>query len=170
MSGQNSSGFGARVADGVRFVSTVLLWMSSAAIVFIVLITCTEIVLRMFKITLTGTFDLVQVAGAVAIACALPYTTAAKGHVAIELLFQKLGRRGRAVVDTMARSVGIVFFAVLAWQSVKYGNSLRESGQVTPTLQLPVFWLAWLIGFCCAVTVMVKIYHLFHPGKEMIKP
>ena len=83
--------------------------------------------------------------------------------------FQKLGRRGRIAVDTLARLLVLAFFALLAWQSVKYGHSLRASGEVTPTLQLPFFWVPYLIAVCSGVVVGVKLYHLTHPGRELIK-
>ena len=50
---------------------------------------------------ITGALDLGKGCGALVIAGALPYTTAVKGHVAIEYFFHKLGRRGRIVVDTL---------------------------------------------------------------------
>jgi TRAP-type C4-dicarboxylate transport system permease small subunit len=133
-------------------------------------ITCLDVALRIFKLSLKGTIDLMGMAGAVAIACALPYTTAVKGHVAVEYFFQKLGRRGRIAVDTLARLLVIAFFALLAWASVKYGNSLKASHEVSPTLELPVFWVPYVIAFCCGVVILVKVYHLTHPGKELIKP
>ena len=129
-----------------------------------------EVVLRRFGITFPGTYDLVQVAGAIAVACALPYTTAVKGHVAIEYFFHKLGRRGRIVVDSFARLCGIAFFSLAAWKCVGYGFELKRNGQLSMTLEIPLFWIPWLIGFSCGVVVLVKFYHLFHPGKEMIKP
>ena len=129
-----------------------------------------DVVQRVAKWLLAGEVDLVRLAGAVAIACALPYTTAVKGHVAIEYFFHKLSRRGRTVVDTVARLLGMALFGVLAWQSAAYGASLAHSGQVTATLQLPVFWVAYVIALACGVVVLVIFYNLLHPGKELIKP
>lgn len=132
--------------------------------------TCLDVILRTFGRPLTGALDVVKVAGAVTIACALPYTTAVKGHVAVEYFFLKLGRRGRAVVDALARLVGMTLFSVLAWRSALYGISLRQSGQVTATLQIPLFWVPHVIAFSCAVTALVILHNLLHPGREMIKP
>lgn len=144
--------------------------VAGMALLVMIGVTCLDVALRCFKLSLKGTNDLVGLAGAVAIACALPYTTAVKGHVAVEYFFQKLGRRGRVVVDTLARLLVIAFFGLLGWASVKYGHSLRASQEVSPTLELPVFWVPYVLAFCCGVVILVKIYHLTHPGKELIKP
>ncbi len=147
-----------------------LAWVSAAAVLFMMLITALDVAMRLMYRPVTGTFDMVRIAGAVAVACAIPYTTAIKGHVAIEYFFHKLGRLGRIGVDALIRSLGMALFALIAWQSVRYGLSLRASGEVTPTLQWPVFWVPYMIAFCCAVTVGVILHNLLNPGKAMIKP
>lgn len=144
--------------------------VAGLAILTMMATTCLDVVLRLFRVPLAGAFDIVKLAGAVSIACALPYTTAVKGHVAVEFFFLKLSRPGRVVVDTIVRLLGMALFALLSWQSVQYGASLRRSGQVTLTLQLPVFWAPYVIAFSCAVVVLVILHNMLHPGREMIKP
>ncbi len=133
-------------------------------------VTCADVALRAYGRTLHGAYDIVRIAGAVTIACALPYTSAVKGHVAIEYFFHKLGRWGRIVVDSVCRTVVIVLFSAFSWQCVAYGNSLRRTGIVSLTLQIPLFWLAYVIAASCVVTMFVTLYNLTHPGREMIKP
>lgn len=144
--------------------------VAGAAVVFMMMVTCADVLFRLFYRPLTGAYDLVRVAGAVAIACAVPYTTAIKGHVAIEYFFHKLKPRGRVMVDTIMRLLMILFFAALGWQSIAYGRMLRGAGQVTLTLQIPVFWIPYLIALACFVSMGVVVHNVFHPGKEMIKP
>jgi hypothetical protein len=66
--------------------------------------------------------------------------------------------------------MGMTLFAFLSWRSIVYGMELRQSGQVAQTLEVPIFWVPWVIGFCCAVVILVIFYNLIHPGREMIKP
>jgi len=44
------------------------------------------------------------------------------------------------------------------------------SGQVSQTLQMPLFWLPWIIGICCFAAALVVVYQLLFPRQEMIKP
>jgi len=154
----------------LRALVMVMAAVSGAAIVVMIAVTCVDVVLRMFGSALTGSYDMVRISGAIAIACALPYTTAVKGHVAIEYFFQKMGRCGRIIVDTVCRLLVIAMFAIVARQCFIYGNSLRRTGEVSLTLQIPIYWVAHVIGVALAITVLVKIYNLLHPGREMIKP
>jgi TRAP-type C4-dicarboxylate transport system permease small subunit len=147
-----------------------LAYVACASLMMMVLVTSAEVVLRIFRHSLTGAYEIVRIAAAITIAAALPYTTAIKGHVAIEYFFHKLGRRGRGVVDALMRLAGMALFGLLAWGCVDYGNSLRSKGEVSPTLQLPIFWVPYVLALSCVLVVLIKIYHLTHPGKPMIKP
>ena len=176
--------------QAVRALVLVLAAFAGAGILAMMLVTCLDVVLRFLtsvavlrralyangavrevsKWLLAGEVDLVQLAGVISVACALPYTTAVKGHVAIEYFFHKLSRRGRIVVDTVARLLSMALFSVLSWRSVVYGLSLHRSGQVTATLEIPVFWVPYVIAAACAVVVLVILHNLLHPGSEMIRP
>lgn len=157
-------------ARGVRALALALAAVAGLGILTMMAVTCADVALRALGSPLTGAVDVVSLAGAVTLACALPYTTAVKGHVAIEYFFHKLGRRGRVAVDTAARTAAIALFGCLAWRSAAYGASLWRSGQVTPTLQVPVFWVPYLIAGCCGVTALVILGHLLRPGRELIQP
>jgi TRAP-type C4-dicarboxylate transport system permease small subunit len=68
------------------------------------------------------------------------------------------------------RLLGMGLFSLLAWGSVQYGNSLRQSGEVSLTLQLPIFWVPYLLAASCGLVVLIKLYHLLHPGQPLLKP
>ena len=68
------------------------------------------------------------------------------------------------------RGSAMALFGLLAWGCVDYGNSLRAKGEVSMTLQLPIFWLPYTLAAACVLVVLIKIYHLTHPGKPMIQP
>lgn len=154
----------------LRGVVMGLAGVSGLSVLAMIGVTCADVVARAVGYSFTGSFDVVRIAGALAIACALPYTTAVKGHVAVEYFFQKLGRRGRVVVDTASRLLIMVLLAIVAWQFFRYGNTLLRTGEVSLTLQIPMFWVAYVIGGTLVITVLVKIHNLLHPGREMIKP
>jgi len=154
----------------LRALVKALAYVAGASLMLMVLVTSADVILRKFSLSLTGAYDIVRIAAALTIAAALPYTTAIKGHVAIEYFFHKLGRRGRVVVDALMRLGGMALFGLLAWGCVDYGNSLRAKGEVSMTLQLPIFWVPYVLAVSCVLVVLIKVYHLTHPGKPMLKP
>jgi TRAP-type C4-dicarboxylate transport system permease small subunit len=153
----------------LRSVVITLIFVSGLSVFVMILITCADVILRRFGFPVAGAYDIVKLLSAITLACALPYTTAVKGHVAIEFFFHKLGRRSRLAVDSVMRCISSSLFAFLAYRSFHYGLELYRNGQVTQTLQLPVFWIAHVIGVCCLVVMLVILYNLVNPNREMIK-
>jgi len=154
----------------LRGLVLVLAVMAGGGIVLMMLTTCVDVVLRALGHPLSGSYDVVRLLSVVTIACALPYTTAVKGHVAVEYFFHKLTRHGRILVDSMVRLLIIALFSVLVTENIKYGMRLFKSGEVTATLQVPIFWVPYVVAFSCAVVVLVVLHNLLHPGRVMIKP
>lgn len=157
-------------ARGLRIAVMALAAVTNAGIMAMVLITCTDIVLRLIGHPIIGAYDLVRVAGAISMACALPYVTAVKGHVAIEYFFQKMNLLGRNIVDRVLNLVGITLFSMLANESFRSGTKMKVRGEVTATLQLPMFWVLWLVAVCCFMVALVIFYNLLQPRKELIRP
>lgn len=142
--------------------------VAGAGILAMMAVTCADVILRRFGSSVPGAYDIVRLSGGVVIAASLPLTTAVKGHVAIEYFFHRLGRMGRLVVDSAMRFLQTAGFAMAAWAFAIKGRSLLAEGEVTPTLQIPFFWLAWLLGASCALSSLISLFHLVAPGKELM--
>lgn len=151
-----------------RFLRRVVLWLAFAAgagVVVMMLVTCADIIMRAAGHPLKGSYDIVRVLSLITLSCALPYTTAVKGHVAVEYFFNKLPLRTRLVVDSIMRIMVIGLFILLTSQGIKYGQSLRASGEVMLTLGWPIFWASHVMALGCAVSALVVVQHLLHPRK-----
>lgn len=141
----------------VRGLVALLAGIAGLAVAVMIVVTCVDVIGRRLRHPLPGAYDLVEILGAVTITGALPYTTAKKGPVAIEFLLQKLGRRGRIVLNTLVEAIALSLFAFLTWRFVRYGLDLRTSGQVTLTLGWPIFWLPWWMALCTTVLVLLYV-------------
>ena len=144
--------------------------VAGLAVAVMIVLTCVDVVGRRLGYPLKGVYDLVEILGAISITGALPYTTACRGHVAIEFLPQKLSQRGRIILSTLVGLVFIGVFAFLTWRFVQYGIELKANNQGTVTLRWPVFWLAHWMAACAAATILVILYQITRPGKELMKP
>ncbi len=84
-----------RWVNTLRWLVRVLAGIAGAALLTMMLVTAIDAILCALQHPIPGAFDLAKVAPGVAIACGLPYTTAVKGHVAVEYFFHRLGRPGQ---------------------------------------------------------------------------
>ncbi len=153
----------------VVFLVRLLAVVAGVAAMAMITVTCLDVILRQLGHPLLGVVDIVQITAWIAGICALPYTTATKGHVAVEFFFQRLPRKAKVVIDGINRALVACMFLFLAWRCWVYGLYMMRKGIGTMTLQLPLFWVMWLMAFSFLVVVLVKIQHLMHPGKEMMK-
>ena len=143
--------------------------LACLALFVMALLTCADVVARKAGLAFTGAYDVVRILSVLALAGALPVTTAAKGHVAIEYFFNMLGPRSRLGVDSLMRALMIAALGCAAWALVLCGNRVLASGEVTATLQLPFFWTYWVLAASCVLTSLVVLFHLVKPGKVLVK-
>ncbi len=157
----------------VRAVRAPVLAMAvagGAGVLAMMLITCADVVGRIFDRPLEGAYDLVCASSVLAIAGALPYTTAARGHVAIDLLMLKLPRGARRWLQAAMSVVLVGLLGLLAWECLSLGLELRAKGNVSPTLQMPVFWMPCVIGVSCAVSAWVLAHQAIRPHEKVVSP
>jgi TRAP-type C4-dicarboxylate transport system permease small subunit len=140
--------FIARIAERVN-------WLAAAAVFFMMLITTADVILRVFRHPILGTYEIVGFTGAVVIAFSLPYTSLQKGHIAVEFLVQRLPWLARVIINIINACVSLVLFAVIAWQCAKYAHDLRLTGEVSSTLQMPTYPFLYGISFGCILLCVV---------------
>ena len=156
--------------DAVMVLLRAFTLLAGLAMIAMALLTCVDIVMRMAGCAFTGTYDIVRLLAVLAVAGALPVTTATKGHVAIEYFFNKLAPRARFVVDSLMRVLMIVALGFATWGLLLLGEQKRLTNEVSTTLPIPIFWTFWVCAVSCALTALVVLFHLVKPGKEMVKP
>ena len=139
-----------------------LYWVAGSAIVAMMLLTCTDVVLRYFRKPIPGTYELVCFLGAVAVAFAMAHTSVEKGHVEVSFVVNLLPQRIQGLIESITTSFGLIFFVLIAWQSVIYANDLRLSGEVSLTLELPFYPFVYGISFSAAIVCLILLSNLFN--------
>ncbi|MDJ0801327.1 MAG: TRAP transporter small permease [Desulfobacterales bacterium] len=130
-------------------------WVAAAAVTGMMLLTCMDIVLRLFRRPIPGTYEVVGFLGAVFAAFSLGYTSANRGHIAVDFLVQKLPPRAQTVIDGVNALVCAVLFGLLARQSMRYAADLQSFGEVSMTLQMPVYPFVYGIAAGCGLLVAI---------------
>jgi TRAP-type C4-dicarboxylate transport system permease small subunit len=155
-------------------LARILYWIAGASIVSMMLLTSFDIILRSGQTLyrqyhwavlssvgpIPGTYELVSLLAALAVAFAVAHTSVEQGHVAMSLITRPFPVKIRAGIDTVITLLGFAFFALLSWQSFLYGNGLRETGEVSPTLHLPLFPVVYGVGLAAAAVCLVLLKDL----------
>lgn len=137
-----------------------LSWVSAGAVTAMMLLTVTDVLLRLFRRPITGTYEVVGLLGAVFVSFSLAQTSVERGHIAVDVLIQRLPSKARAVVAILNDLVCTVLFVVLTWQLMKYARDLRNFGEVSMTLQVPIYPFIYGIAIGCGMLSVVLAMNL----------
>ncbi len=141
-------------------LARLLFMVASVAIIGMMLLTTADVILRYFRVPIPGTYELVSFFGAVAVSFAMAHTSVQKGHVAVSLVVRLLPKKLQAVIGVCTSIFGILFFALISWQSIIYGNNLRSTGEVSLTLELPFYPFVYGVGLSAAAVCLILIANL----------
>jgi TRAP-type C4-dicarboxylate transport system permease small subunit len=136
--------------------------MIAAMAIFVMMsLTCVDVFLRyFFRKPIPGTYEIVALLGAVAVAFAMAHTSVEKGHVAVSLIVQLFPKRLQGIIESIISIFGIILFGLIAWQSVLYGVDCQRSGEVSMTLQLPFYPIIYGVALCAGIVCLVLMVDL----------
>jgi TRAP-type C4-dicarboxylate transport system permease small subunit len=145
----------------VRGLSRFMYVIAGIALACSMFLTVADVILRQFKVPIVGTYELVGLLGAVVVGFAIPQTSRLQGHVIMDYAVSKLPRTLTKVFSVVTRILAIFTFTIIGWQLWVLGTDLRTSGEVTLTLQLPFYPVAYGISVCCLVECLVLLFDLW---------
>jgi len=154
---------------GVYRLSSILNFVSGFCLVGITGLTCADVVLRLFRHPILGSYEIVGFLGATVAGFAMAYTTMKGGHVAVAVLVMQLSHRAQKAIFIITHLLAITLFSLLTWECIGYGNDLRTSGEVSLTLELPFFPVLYglsLSSFVVCLVLWVDLWGVLAGKKE----
>ncbi|MBN9427139.1 MAG: TRAP transporter small permease [Burkholderiales bacterium] len=125
--------------------------------------TAADVLLRYaFAMPIRGFVDVVSLAGAVLLAACLPHVVATRGNIAVDFLGRRIGPRAQYWLDVFGAFAVFVFFALMAWQYLRYTIDMKSTGEVMAILRWPV-WPWWAaVTLFVFITALVALATLTH--------
>ncbi len=146
-----------RISEGLNRLLT---WLGGLFLVIMIVMTCANIFFRLIWVPVRGTFELMGFFGAVVTAFALGMTQMQKGHIAVDVLINTFSQRTRRVLGGVNSFIGMVFFAIAAWQIAVKATILMQTEEVTETLRIIYYPFTYAVAFGCLVLALVLLTDL----------
>lgn len=140
--------------------------IAGVALTGMVFLTVADVAMRTFKSPIVGTYELVGMLGAVAVGFAIPQTSRMRGHVVMDFLTGSLSPGVQRLFQVLTRLLAIAMFFIIAWNLWKLGTDYIKDGEVTLTLQVPLYPVAFGIAICCFVECVVLFLDIFEVEKQ----
>lgn len=119
---------------------------AGATLIFMMIVTLCEVIMRAFGKPIVGSYELISFSGGIVIGFAIPYTTWMRGHVYVDAIINKFREEHRDVINVTTRCLAILLFLFAGWNFIIMGGDLYRTKEVTTTLRLPFYPIAYGLG------------------------
>jgi TRAP-type C4-dicarboxylate transport system permease small subunit len=147
-------------------LAKVLNIIGGIALTFMMLLTVTDVFMRAGGRPILGVYELVSLSLAIVIGFSIPQVSLGRGHVYMEFVLEMLPKWQRAVLNTLTRVMCILLFAIIGYNLFLIGGEFRTSGEVSSTLKLPFFPIAYCVGVCCFIECLVFMLQIAKIWRE----
>ncbi len=144
-----------KVVDIIDLLVNVLSIIAGICLIFIMLITCIDVLGNAFGHPLLGVEELTSVGAAITIAFVLPLAHKNRAHIGIDFLYKRMGTKFKKIDDIIVSILNSILFFSISWQSYKYAIALKNAGEVTATLQIPKYFFLYGVFLGCSVVFLL---------------
>jgi len=146
--------------SALRFVSKILNGIAGVTLTLAMFLTVADVSLRAIGHPIIGTYEVVALSLAIIIGFGIPKVSLDRGHVYMEFLLEKLSPRGKDVMNTFTRLLVLILFIFIGYNLFNVGAEFHASGEVSPTIKLPFYPVAYGVGVCCFLECFVFIFEI----------
>ena len=144
-----------RLSEILIKVSNLLNVIAAATLTFMMLLTVADVFMRAGGRPIIGSYEIVSILLAVVIGFNIPKISLERGHVYMEFLLVLLSKRNKAIMMAFTRILCLLLFFLIGYNLMSVGNELRLAGEVSSTIQLPFYPVAYGVGICCFIECFV---------------
>jgi len=151
----------------ITYLALKLNYGACITLCLMMLITTCDVIMRFFRHPVPGAYELVGFFGSLTVAFALAATSLGRGHIAVEYLVSKFPEKLHNIIERINCFICSIIFGVITWQTFLYSFGLKESNEVSMTLQVPLYPFSMGIAIGCAMVSFVMLFqslNLAHYG------
>ena len=132
----------------VRRLNLYMHYVAGAALLGIFLLTVADIGGRsLFSRPVRGTVEVTAHVLVVLVFLGLAHSEDLGDHITVDLIYVRMGDRGRKVLDIFADVLSILVLGILAYRLYQFGFRQIESGAYTPVRRWPVYPFVFIASF-----------------------
>lgn len=102
--------------------------------------------------------------------CALAQCESDNGHIRIDFILQKASPRLRSALDALTQLLSGLLFCAMAWAVHRYAVNLRQWGEVTLDLGLPIHPFIFVACLGCGLLALVLLFKSVIALTDALKP
>jgi TRAP-type C4-dicarboxylate transport system permease small subunit len=158
-----------RLRAANRRLNAVLMFLAGILLGGMVLLSCSNIVLRAFWVPIKGTFEFMGFGGAMVAALALAGTQQSKGHITVTLIPENIAPFWNRMLILLSNLLSLGLFVIMAWQVLELALALKDMGELSETMRLPYYPVVIVVALGIAALglgLAVEIVSVFFPDRR----
>ncbi|MBI9081446.1 MAG: TRAP transporter small permease [Pseudodesulfovibrio sp.] len=100
-----------------------------------------------FNSPIFGCEEIVSILGVIAVGFALPYAHFQKSHIGVEILVRRFSRKTRNIITLVINTTLLGLMGLVSWRMFLYAHTLGKSGEVSMNLELPEYYVVYVLAF-----------------------
>ena len=158
----------------VRRVNRTLHHIAGAALVAMLALTVVDILGRwLFNSPVAGTVETIPLLLVVVVFFGFAHAQHMGDHIAVDLLFSRLGARSRRVLSIFSHIFSLAVLALVTWQLWKFAGVQDRGGYATAVIEWPVHWFVRIAALGSALlwvaTLAETVAELFGSGAQDVE-
>jgi TRAP-type C4-dicarboxylate transport system permease small subunit len=131
--------------------------LAQVALVLVMLVIVANILLRAVWRPITGSYEMVEILGAILLSLGVAHCAVLKSHVAMTFLVERMRPLNRAISDFCTTLISCFFLGYISWGIFKYAAKVYSRGLNTTSLEIPLYPVYFLVGFGIFVLALVSL-------------
>jgi TRAP-type C4-dicarboxylate transport system permease small subunit len=152
----------------ISWLSEKMVWFSYLGLVTLMTITCVEVVTRyVFNVPIMGVYDVTGLIGCVIVSFGLAKTQMMRGHTSVEIITSQLGKRSKAIVQSIAWLISFLMVTLITYHSLLFAISMRHAGEYTATIKIPLAPFTFVMAVAFALFTLVLLVDFLNSLPEL---
>lgn len=139
--------------------------ISGIVLIFMVILTLFDVVLRNFGHPITGSLEIIQYSGCIVFSFAVPYATWMKAQIFVDLILEKLKPDNKRIMNIITRSIGVIIFLFISYNCLIYGLDVKTTGECTAYFRIPYYPFAYAIALSFLLQALTILCDLLQTVK-----
>lgn len=134
------------------------------------MLTTIDVVCRyFFNASILGVYEITEFMMVCVVFFSLSFAQKLKGHVAVNILVDRLRRKPRNIFDVFNFLISIIFLLLIAWMSFSQGIELLHSNRVSGNLNIPVYPFFFVLALGCVAMALELLKDLITGIRGIVK-
>ena len=134
------------------------------------MLTTIDVICRyFFNASILGVYEITEFMMLCVVFFSLSFAQKLKGHVAVNILVDRLSNKNRQIFDVCNFFISIIFLLLVAWMSSSQGIELFHSNRVSGNLTIPVYPFFFVLSLGCVAMALELIRDLINGIRGIVQ-